>query len=228
MSEIFQGLILDKDNDYEPVAYPYKKFFNFNEPQGRAIAEVLDWDAVTVYEKLDGQLCTVYFYDNQWQVASSGTFFFFPSHPTKKILNHNQGTPDACGFVCGITFANLFWQIWGKLGYKKPERCHSHITFIFEMLSPRATIIVVPASDSIVLHGARDMNTLEELQPLPLAEEYGWQSAKAFDHLRSMEDVQKAAAALNPIKDEGFVICDGMLLKWWWKSFFWGGGLLVC
>jgi len=87
MTEILQGLILDKDNGYEPVAYPYKKFFNHNEPQGRAIAEVLDWDTVTVYEKLDGQLCTVYFYDNQWHVASSGTFSFSPPAPPKRDTN---------------------------------------------------------------------------------------------------------------------------------------------
>lgn len=91
---------------------------------------------------------------------------------------------------------------------------------MFEMLSPRATIVVVPERDSIVLHGARDMDTLEELHPQPFAEEYGWPVARAFDQLRSIEDVIKASETLNPMKEEGFVLCDGKsLLRYSFSKF---------
>lgn len=42
---------------------------------------------------------------------------------------------------------------------------------MFEMITPSHVIVVRPDSDEIYLHGARDLVTLEEVQPGPIAEE---------------------------------------------------------
>jgi hypothetical protein len=48
---------LDEDNEWMPIAVPYYKFFNFGEP----CAASIDWNSkVTVQEKLDGSLATLY------------------------------------------------------------------------------------------------------------------------------------------------------------------------
>jgi hypothetical protein len=42
---------------------------------------------------------------------------------------------------------------------------------MFEMISPRHTIIVQPDDDDIVFHGARDLLTLREMDPIAVAKE---------------------------------------------------------
>ena len=95
-----RGLILDEANDWEVVCRPYDRFFNY----GDGHASDIDWTTARVYEKLDGSLMMLYWYDEKWHVASSGT-------------------PDAGGQVnqeTGLTFADLFWKTWNDLGYKLP------------------------------------------------------------------------------------------------------------
>ena len=43
--------------------------------------------------------------------------------------------------------------------------------YMFEMITPSHVIVVRPESDEIYLHGVRDLVTLEELQPVPVAAE---------------------------------------------------------
>lgn len=64
-----RGIILNASQDWQIICYPYAKFFNY----GEAHAAEINWDSAKVYEKLDGSLMTLYWYDNQWQVASSGS-----------------------------------------------------------------------------------------------------------------------------------------------------------
>lgn len=48
---------------------PYTKFFNYRE----SLADKLDWtQPVTVTEKSDGSLMTIYWYKDKWHVASQG------------------------------------------------------------------------------------------------------------------------------------------------------------
>jgi hypothetical protein len=42
---------------------------------------------------------------------------------------------------------------------------------MFEMVSPRHTIIVQPEEEDIVFHGARDLRTLRELDPILIAKD---------------------------------------------------------
>jgi len=63
-----RGIVLDMDDDWAVVAYPYRKFFNY----GERWAASVDWSSAAVVDKLDGSLATLYWYRGQWHVASSG------------------------------------------------------------------------------------------------------------------------------------------------------------
>ena len=56
-----RGLILE-DGTWNIVAYPFKRFFNYGEPNAAAI----DWTSARVQTKEDGSLIKVYFYNGEW------------------------------------------------------------------------------------------------------------------------------------------------------------------
>jgi T4 RnlA family RNA ligase len=62
-----RGLILDQN--FQTIARPLQKFFNFEEHQG-----LLPDGIPTIYEKLDGSLIVLFYYAESWQVASRGSF----------------------------------------------------------------------------------------------------------------------------------------------------------
>jgi hypothetical protein len=185
-----RGLVLENtsNNNYKVIAYPYKKFFNYNEQWAARI----DWNTARVYDKLDGSLCTLYYYDNEWWVSSSGM-------------------PCASGYLesSHMKFCDLFWDIWKhKLKYQLPEdttKC-----YMFEMVTHRHIIIVRPDSsdqERIVLHGVRCMKTFNEELPDEHAKKYGWECIKSYP-LNSLEQVISASKTLDPVKAEGFIVCD--------------------
>ena len=94
-----RGIILDEDNNWKIVSYPFSKFFNY----GEGHASQIDWSTAKVYEKLDGSLMTLYFYQGNWHAQSSG----MPDAEGKVNVNE-------------FTFRELFWQIWSELDYSLP------------------------------------------------------------------------------------------------------------
>lgn len=92
-----RGIILDASNKWAVVSYPYDKFFN----AGESLAAKVDWNSAKVYEKLDGSLMTLYFYDNQWHVSSSGP----PADSEfRRTASHLFGTTPRTAFIrCSTT-----------------------------------------------------------------------------------------------------------------------------
>jgi hypothetical protein len=182
-----RGIILDENADWQIVSYPYAKFFNY----GESHAATIDWNSATVYDKLDGSLMTLYYYDRQWRVSSSGT-------------------PDATGQVnsFGLSFAELFWQVWEELNYQLPDRdFHTEYCFMFELMTPFNRIVVKQLSNQLVLHGVRNCRTLIEEDPIAWGKKYNWQVAKSFS-LTNWQEIIKAAEELDPMDSEGYIVCD--------------------
>jgi hypothetical protein len=182
-----RGLILDEANDWDVVAFPFTKFFNYGEP----LAHAIDWETARVYEKLDGSLMTVYPYRGQWQVASSAL-------------------PDAGGSA-GATFkgsfAELFWQVWASLGYAAPRLDDGRACYMFELMTAHNRVVCRQTQSRVVLIGARHLDTFVEWEPDPVAARYGWESARSFP-LRTVDDCTAAACSIDPMQGEGFVVRD--------------------
>eukprot|EP01090_Pellita_catalonica_P013888 TRINITY_DN340_c0_g1_i5.p1 TRINITY_DN340_c0_g1~~TRINITY_DN340_c0_g1_i5.p1 ORF type:complete len:384 (-),score=55.43 TRINITY_DN340_c0_g1_i5:912-2003(-) len=181
-----RGLVIDQDTN-KVLAFPFRKFFNYAEK----LHHKIDWKSARVYPKVDGTLMTLYFYKKEWHVATSSI-----PDGSKHIVNSPVRQ----------TYAQLFWKVWKKKKYKLPEirtRC-----YMFELFSPENPIIVKPTKDKLVFLGARDLNTFEELKTKKIAEDNNWVRLESISTFKSITDLIQAAADLNPVRDEGFVVID--------------------
>ncbi len=180
-----RGLILDQTNNWNIVSFPFTKFFNY----GELLAAQIDWNTASVQEKLDGSLIILYPYDGKWHVSTSGT-------------------PDAGGQVndFGISFANLFWKIFNENNYQLPSNQDN--CFFFELTTPLNKIVVNHTSYKITILGARNLFTLQELNKkeaqsffpqIPYVKEFP---------LSNYEEIFKTLPDLNPLNQEGYVVCD--------------------
>ena len=179
-----RGIILDENNSWSIISYPYDKFFNY----GEFNAPELDWNTAKIYEKLDGSLMTLYHHKGQWQVASSGK-------------------ADAGGKVNDykFTFAQLFWQVWNELGYQLPKK--TNYSFMFELLTPINQVVVRQDSNRLILHGVRNLTTLTEEEPEPWATKNQWQVVNTYS-FDNKNLILNATKRLNPMKSEGYVVRD--------------------
>jgi RNA ligase len=93
-----RGLILDSNDNWSIVSRPFDKFFN----HGEGHAAEIDWKSAKVLEKVDGSLATIYPYDGQWHISTSGS-------------------PAAAGNVKDypFTFEELFWKTFDQIVGKK-------------------------------------------------------------------------------------------------------------
>ncbi|MFA5071163.1 MAG: RNA ligase [Candidatus Pacearchaeota archaeon] len=186
-----RGIILDSTNNWAVVCYTMRKFFN----HGEGHADKIDLSTAKAYEKLDGSLMQVFFYNGEWLVSSSGL-------------------PDASGEISGGfyagTFADLFWDVWKQLGYSLPV--NEKLCYGFEMVTQYNRVVCVYPKPRIALHSARDVETLEEQEPERIAKENKWDCVKSYP-MQSLEEVAEMAKDLNAIDNgEGYVVRD--LTKW--------------
>ncbi len=179
-----RGIILDEANDWAVVSYPYDKFFNY----GESCAANINWQESVVYEKLDGSLMTLYFYQGSWRVQSSGT-------------------ADASGQVntAKYSFQQLFWQVWHHLGYELPQE--TEYCFMFELMTPYNRIVVRQTESKLVLHGVRNIPTLQEENPFDWQHKYNWQIVQTYP-FNNLSAIINTTEKLDPLQGEGFIVCD--------------------
>lgn len=179
-----RGIILDSEDYWNIVAYPFDKFFNEGDP----LAAQVDWSTAKVQEKLDGSLMLLYCYKDGWLVASSGT-------------------PDASGRVNELPkmFCELFWDTFDFRKYKLPSGYEDH-TFMFELTSPHNRVVIRHAEPGITLIGARNNKTLYEVPAKSLAG-LDFPTVKEFD-LDSTDAIADHFETVKGIDQEGFVVVD--------------------
>jgi RNA ligase len=179
-----RGLVLDEANDWAIVSCSYSKFFNY----GEGHAATIDWQTAKVYDKLDGSLMVLYPYQGKWHVQSSGT-----ADASGKI-----GAKD-------MSFRELFWQTWQDLDYALPPVTPYSLSF--EILSPLNRIVVPQNETRLILHGVRNLETLQEENPIVWAERYNWEAIRTYT-FHSWEDLLQASELLEPHVGEGYIVCD--------------------
>ena len=180
-----RGLILDESNNWNVVAYPYSRFFNY----GETLCAPIDWMTARVWEKLDGSLITMYHYGDRWHVATSGT-----ADANCKVNGWER------------TFAELFWATFMAQGGDTDD-FNPSFCYMFELCAPENRVVVAHKEPKVYLHGVRSLVDLEEEHPDSWAEDTGMPLPKSYS-LYDVGSCLKAADKLSPVDNEGYVICD--------------------
>ncbi|KAJ3127455.1 hypothetical protein HK098_006337 [Nowakowskiella sp. JEL0407] len=196
-----RGIILEKETN-RVIGYPFNKFFN----SGEAAAHEIDWTSATVYEKVDGSLMKVFWYDPdprfkeevpRWIVATNGT-----------IDAKFTEIKDKMGKM--QFFYDLFEEAWCKTtgnAMMSFEGLDKSCTYMFELTHPLIPVIVRYEEAKIVHIGTRRVMK-SEVFPEIEAQIRGISKPKRFA-LTSVEECLRAADELkDPYSAEGFVVCD--------------------
>lgn len=183
-----RGIVLDEADDWNVVGRAFDKFFNF----GEGNAADIDWASARVQEKLDGSLCTLYHYKDEWHVATTGT-------------------PDACGEVhdAGGTFADYFWSTFKAEGGELPEPWAKaeDLCFSFELMGPANRIVVVHSKPDLRLLSVRNRRTGEQYPPEDYAPAVGIRAVRSFP-LSSVDEIFASFEHISPVSQEGYVVVD--------------------
>lgn len=180
-----RGIILDSLEDWKVIAFPFLKFWGHKE----TLAAKIDWKTATVLEKLDGSLTSIWCYNDEWQVSTSGC-------------------PDGTNQIndMGITFGELFWKCFNEQGLDL-NNFDKGFTYMFELTSPYNRVVVDHKGSKITLIGIRDAF----LREWPVDGDYGLSLVGNPDYivrsypLSTIDDCLTAAAKMNPLQQEGFV-----------------------
>jgi T4 RnlA family RNA ligase len=128
-----RGLILDKN--YNVVARPFEKFFNLGEQVNQLIPD----EPFEVFEKMDGSLGILYFWEGKWCMATRGSFRSRQAMQAEKILQTKYA---------------------GEV-----EKLNEAYTYLFEIIYPSNRIVVdYNDTEDLVLLAVVDTQTGEELQ----------------------------------------------------------------
>ncbi len=182
-----RGIILEKDT-YNIVCLSFFKFFNI----GEGYVKPIDWDSAKYYEKLDGSIMTAYFYNNKWNVCTSGTI--------------DAGSSANNGIT---TFQDLFWRSVVDT-YGSVEKFTSQLFigyfYMFELCTPENIVVTHHTEYKIYLLGVRDKISLQEKEIESMANSKFFLKARTFD-LSSVDDMLAQFENMT-WQEEGFVVCD--------------------
>ena len=184
-----RGLILDKET-MKPVSLSFTKFFNY----GEQYASNIDWKTASTQEKVDGSKMCVWYHKNKWHISTSGTI-------------------DACKANVsdlGFTYGDLFEEAVQNLGLSLEEffdKLNTQFCYTFEMVSPKAPVIINYKKTMIYFIGLRDMATFDEIQPEVDKTICDLVPRPKVFKLNSLENCLKAVEKLG-LKQEGYVVVD--------------------
>lgn len=226
-----RGIILDENDDWAVVAFPFTRFFNYGENNAE---DAIDWKTAWVQEKVDGSLIILYHYGLMWHVATRGS--------CDAAGSVGDWTHEVKGVEIPWTFRDLFWssaEYWKK-GLCKSGDLNTQYTYMFELTSPFNRVVCnytkigeIPVAryneetaqyeqcgtiesdvtgygcdgSRITLIGVRDNVTERELPLDEFRDDFHY-VVKEFP-MTSFDEVLRSAAELDPMKQEGYVVVDG-------------------
>jgi RNA ligase len=191
-----RGLVLDSSNEWRVVCRPFDKFFNY----GEGHAATIDWSTARVQEKLDGSLCTLYYYGGAWNVATTGT-------------------PDASGEVHGgeKTFDEYFFDafydhavdVYGEGGVLPAG--YEDMSFMFELTGPLNRVVIPYSEASVTLLAARENRSGRYASADRMRFLAQWMNVKLVREfpLQSFADIAATFERMSPLQQEGYVVVDG-------------------
>lgn len=183
-----RGLILDKNN-LKPVGLSFLKFHNFGEPY----ADTIDWTSAEIMDKIDGSKILVWYDKDKWHVSTSGTIDAYEADVSNLGFTFGQLFDEAIDN--SVLTRDDFYDILNK------DRCYT-----FELVSPKAPIVIKYPKTKIYLIGIRDKKTFDELD-IYKDELARYISTPERFLLYSLDECIKASEVLPPDK-EGYVVRD--------------------
>ncbi len=183
-----RGLVL-RDRTWDIVAFPFRRFFN----HGQGAAADISWGTAAFQEKLDGTLIIAYWDEGRWQCAT-------------RSCSEAQGVGPF-----GYSFAELADRTARDMQYADLDgllyRAPRNHTLMLELTAPENQIVCAYPTRRLTLLGARDLSTLQEVDPKPIAESLGIPSPREwrFDNIDHLVEV---IASWDPRHFEGVVACD--------------------
>lgn len=110
------------------------------------------------------------------------------------------------------TNADLFWEVFNMLKYRRPAPEDENKCYMFELATPQNIVLIPHTTVELFLHGVRDLTTLQEELPDPYAEKYGWHLAPmkiiTGGKVQFEKEILAGVNNLDGMKCEGYVICD--------------------
>jgi len=168
-----RGIVISDDG--RVVSRPYNKFFNYGERPLEEIPVGLDYD---VYDKLDGSLITLSWFDGLPIVTSSGSF-----------------TSDHVGIAKAL-FENRYKDQLAALDTAN--------TYMFELLHPTTRILVdYGTQEDLILTGIRNTDTGEELK---LDSSFGFPTAHRYEGSTLESIVQESETNHTYENREGYIV----------------------
>ncbi|MFW6219329.1 MAG: T4 RnlA family RNA ligase [bacterium] len=192
-----RGLVVDGDGNI--VARCFPKFFNYeeliNDPK---LGEIPYGESFEVYEKVDGSLIIMFYYNNEWIFASRGSFISEQAMKAKEIFNEKYN------FLIS--------------GFEKTK------TYLFEVLYKENRIVVNYGDDErLVLLGIIHTDTGQETSLKDLAELDFNYYGKSFivKQYHGICDISEIREKLENDSDEGVVVrfSSGFRMKVKWKEY---------
>jgi len=148
-----RGLVTDDKGDI--VATPFKKFFNIEE------GKYTPTETFEVYEKMDGSLGIVFWYQGQWVVATRGSFTSDQAIKARELLKK---------YNTDIMFR--------------------HMTFCFEIIYPENRIVLdYKGEEKLVLLGAFD-NWGKDYD-MSDWDEWGFDVVKKYDGIKDYKQLKE-------------------------------------
>lgn len=163
-----RGLVTNSQG--EIVARPFKKFFNYEE------VETIPSESFKVYEKLDGSLGILFYYEGEWIFASRGSFTSEQAIKGTELL----------------------------LQYDLSKLLQGY-TYLFEIIYPENRIVVDYGKESkLILIGVTHtmIDGFEFSVDLPTVQNFGFETVKEFNLGSDITSLKNKI----PTDKEGFVL----------------------
>ncbi len=127
-----RGLVVRENGQI--LNYPFDRFFNEWEKERAEI----DWSTAEIQEKIDGSLICVFWYDDNWEITTRGSFY-----PNKDAETD---------------FAELF-----KKHFSDFDKLDKTYCYMFELVTKQNIIVTHYENEAVYLIGARNLKTLKEI-----------------------------------------------------------------
>lgn len=181
-----RGIILKKDT-FDVVSISFTRFFN----HGESGADSIIFDRAKVLKKEDGSLMTMYFYNGQWRVQTTGMI-----DANGSVGNHE------------FSFAELFWKTFNDNGGRL-DKLDKNKCYCFELCTVYNQVVALHQTPHLVLLNVRNRMDYSEAtykELVSIGEQIGIKTVEAFD-FNNLSEVINAKDTLH-MEDEGYVVWD--------------------